>query len=59
MFAVFDLFFYFLCQKSGLVYVAPHQWSIPFNLPLSWLGFPQKRTLFLSINHQNNPFGNE
>jgi hypothetical protein len=44
---------------QALVYVAPHQWSIPFNLPLSWLGFPQKRTLFLSVNHQNNPFSNE
>ncbi|OCQ96099.1 hypothetical protein BCD64_12150 [Nostoc sp. MBR 210] len=26
------------------VFVAPHQWSFPFNLPLSWLGFPQQRT---------------
>jgi hypothetical protein len=26
------------------VFVAPHQWSFPFNVPLSWLGFPQKRT---------------
>ncbi|NET01592.1 MAG: DUF4336 domain-containing protein [Sphaerospermopsis sp. SIO1G1] len=44
---------------QALVYVAPRQWSFPFNLPLSWLGFPAKRTLFLSVNNQNNPFGDE
>ncbi len=33
------------------VFIAPHQWSFPVNLPLSWLGFPAKRTyLFPSIN---------
>ncbi|MEO1094279.1 MAG: DUF4336 domain-containing protein [Cyanobacteria bacterium J06638_28] len=26
------------------VYVAPHQWSFPINLPLSWLGLPFGRT---------------
>lgn len=26
------------------VYVAPHQWSFPLNLPLSWLGLPFGRT---------------
>ncbi|MBW4586916.1 DUF4336 domain-containing protein [Aetokthonos hydrillicola Thurmond2011] len=30
------------------VFVAPHQWSFPLNLPLSWLGFPQRRTQVLS-----------
>ena len=30
------------------VYVAPHQWSYPFNLPLSWLGLPAKRTHILT-----------
>jgi hypothetical protein len=44
---------------QALVYVAPRQWSFPFNLPLSWLGFPQKRTLFLSADFQTNPFGDE
>lgn len=29
------------------VFVAPNQWSFPFNLPLSWLGFPAKRTQVL------------
>ena len=32
------------------VYVAPHQWSFPLNLPLSWLGFPAKRTHILPEN---------
>ncbi|MFM2061479.1 MAG: hypothetical protein RLZZ507_1149 [Cyanobacteriota bacterium] len=44
---------------QALVYVAPHQWSLPLNLPLSWLGFPQKRTRILSENPQQNPFGDE
>jgi hypothetical protein len=30
------------------VYVAPHQWSFPLNLPLSWLGLPANRTHTLS-----------
>ncbi|MEM6437090.1 MAG: DUF4336 domain-containing protein [Cyanobacteria bacterium P01_D01_bin.115] len=30
------------------VYVAPHQWSFPLDLPLSWLGLPRKRTQVLS-----------
>lgn len=30
------------------VYVAPHQWSYPVNLPLSWLGLPRKRTTVLT-----------
>ncbi|WP_071188706.1 DUF4336 domain-containing protein [Trichormus sp. NMC-1] len=44
---------------QAVVYVAPHQWSFPFNLPLSWLGFPQKRTLELTENIHQNPFGDE
>jgi hypothetical protein len=44
---------------QAVVYVAPHQWSFPFNLPLSWLGFPQKRTLELQENIHQNPFGDE
>ncbi|MBK1989265.1 DUF4336 domain-containing protein [Sphaerospermopsis aphanizomenoides BCCUSP55] len=47
---------------QAVVYVAPHQWSFPFNLPLSWLGFPEKRTLEIPENIENihqNPFGEE
>ncbi|NES96280.1 MAG: DUF4336 domain-containing protein, partial [Desertifilum sp. SIO1I2] len=41
------------------VYVAPHQWSFPVNLPLSWLGFPRKRTHILPTDSRQNPFGDE
>ncbi len=41
------------------VFVAPQQWSFPFNLPLSWLGFPGKRTQILPENSQEAPFGDE
>lgn len=30
------------------IYVAPHQWSFPLNLPLSWLGLPPQRTQILT-----------
>ena len=40
------------------VYVAPHQWSYPFNLPLSWLGLPPQRTHVLSPDDQV-PFGDQ
>jgi len=40
------------------VYIAPQQWSFPVNLPLSWLGFPPKRTHILSSSSSDyNPFG--
>jgi len=39
------------------VFVAPKQWSFPVNLPLSWLGFPLKRTQVLQKGE--NPFGDE
>ncbi len=29
---------------TAQIFVAPGQWSFPLNLPLSWLGFPAKRT---------------
>lgn len=29
---------------AARVYVVPHQWSFPLNLPLSWLGLPRDRT---------------
>ncbi|MDJ0736632.1 MAG: DUF4336 domain-containing protein [Nostocaceae cyanobacterium] len=41
------------------VFVAPHQWSFPLNLPLSWLGFPAKRTQILPENSSQAPFGDE
>lgn len=41
------------------VFVAPHQWSYPVNLPLSWLGFPGKRTHFLPIDSRETPFAEE
>ena len=41
------------------VYVAPKQWSFPLDLPLSWLGFPAKRTHILPANSKETPFGDE
>ena len=41
------------------VYVAPHQWSFPIDLPLSWLGFPPKRTLVLPADSSQTPFADE
>lgn len=36
------------CFPEAQVYVAPHQWSFPLNLPLSWLGLPAQRTQILT-----------
>mgnify|MGYP002783537165 FL=1 len=44
------------CFPTAQVFVAPHQWSFPFNLPLGWLGFPQKRTQELPTNVEIAPF---
>ncbi|WP_414754868.1 DUF4336 domain-containing protein [Anabaena sp. CCY 9910] len=41
------------------VFVAPYQWSFPFNLPLSWLGFPQNRTQVLPEDPSQAPFADE
>ncbi|MBD2596425.1 DUF4336 domain-containing protein [Nostoc spongiaeforme FACHB-130] len=41
------------------VFVAPHQWSFPFNLPLSWLGFPQQRTQELPEDASLAPFADD
>ncbi|WP_088894074.1 DUF4336 domain-containing protein [Leptolyngbya ohadii] len=41
------------------VYVTPHQWSFPFNLPLNWLGFPRDRTQVLPAESHLAPFGDE
>lgn len=41
------------------VFVAPGQWSFPLNLPLTWLGFPWKRTQVLPADSSQSPFGQE
>jgi len=41
------------------VFVAPHQWSFPLNLPLSWLGFPPKRTSPLPEDSSKTPFADQ
>lgn len=41
------------------VYVAPNQWSFPVKLPLSWLGFPRKRTHILPEDSSLTPFSDE
>ncbi len=47
------------CFPQAMVYVAPHQWSFPLNLPLSWLGLPGNRTHRLPENTQIVPFADE
>lgn len=41
------------------VFVAPHQWSFPLNLPLGWLGFPVQRTQILPTDSRQTPFADE
>lgn len=41
------------------IFVIPHQWSYPINLPLSWLGFPRTRTHLLPLDSATAPFGDE
>ncbi|MBD2175550.1 DUF4336 domain-containing protein [Pseudanabaena sp. FACHB-1998] len=41
------------------VYVSPHQWSFPFNLPLSWLGLPWGRTHLLPSDSSHAPFADQ
>ncbi|MUH00206.1 DUF4336 domain-containing protein [Scytonema sp. UIC 10036] len=41
------------------VFVAPHQWSFPINLPLSWLGFPSKGTKIIPENSSQLPFADD
>lgn len=41
------------------VFVAPNQWSFPLNLPLSWLGLPQRRTQVLPEESSKAPFADE
>ena len=45
--------------ERALVYVAPKQWSFPVDLPLSWLGFPPKRTFVLPADSSETPFAKE
>ena len=44
---------------NATVFVAPNQWSFPVDLPLSWLGFPAKRTLVLPRDSKQAPFYDE
>ncbi|MBD0362043.1 MAG: DUF4336 domain-containing protein, partial [Coleofasciculus sp. C3-bin4] len=44
---------------NAQVFVAPNQWSFPLNLPLSWLGFPEKRTQVLPKDSTQTPFASE
>jgi hypothetical protein len=44
---------------QAFVYITPTQWSFPFNLPLSWLGFPRKRTKILPTDSSKTPFASE
>lgn len=41
------------------VYVSPHQWSFPLNLPLSWLGLPRNRTSILPEDITQSPFAKQ
>ncbi|MEL6815962.1 MAG: DUF4336 domain-containing protein [Cyanobacteria bacterium J06598_3] len=45
--------------KQAQVYVSPNQWSFPVDLPLSWLGFPAKRTHILPDEASEAPFYSE
>jgi len=45
--------------SEAQVFVIPNQWSFPVNLPLSWLGFPPKRTQFLPQDSSQTPFADE
>ncbi|HIK11808.1 MAG TPA: DUF4336 domain-containing protein [Oscillatoriaceae cyanobacterium M33_DOE_052] len=47
------------CFPDADIFVAPHQWSFPVNLPLSWLGFPRQRTHVLPNNSAEAPFADE
>lgn len=47
------------CFPSAQVFIAPHQWSFPLNLPLNWLGFPAKRTQELPQDSSQAPFADE
>jgi hypothetical protein len=44
---------------TAQVFIAPGQWSFPISLPLSWLGFPPKRTQILPEDSSKTPFADE
>lgn len=45
--------------RRSQVFVAPNQWSFPVDLPMSWLGFPAKRTHVLPADPSQTPFYDE
>lgn len=45
--------------KQAQVFVAPHQWSFPLDLPLEFFGFPKKRTQILAEHPSQTPFFDE
>ncbi|MBE9051888.1 DUF4336 domain-containing protein [Nostocales cyanobacterium LEGE 11386] len=47
------------CFPTAQIFVAPHQWSFPLNLPLSWLGLPAKRTQVLPEASSQTPFADQ
>ncbi|MDJ0730125.1 MAG: DUF4336 domain-containing protein [Crocosphaera sp.] len=47
------------CFPKAQVFVSPDQWSFPINLPLSWLGFPRKRTYKLPLDSSKTPFADD
>ncbi len=47
------------CFPKAQVFISPDQWSFPLNLPLSWLGFPRKRTQKLPLDSHQTPFADE
>lgn len=47
------------CFPYAQVYCVPSQWSFPFRLPPSWLGFSQKRTKLLPWDWRESPFAQE
>jgi len=47
------------CFPDAEIFVVPHQWSFPIDLPLHWLGFPRQRTRFLPTDSAEAPFADE
>ncbi|NJK73231.1 MAG: DUF4336 domain-containing protein [Microcoleus sp. SU_5_6] len=47
------------CFPQAEVFIAPGQWSFPLNLPLSWLGFPAKRTFVIPPDSSNTPLASD
>lgn len=41
------------------IFIPPHQWSFPLNLPLTWLGFPPQRTHILPQETHQTPFADQ